>query len=274
MSEDLDTDGKKLFYDIEPICNFSSLKKCLTDMGIKIGKAGTWRSVGTIDILPEDIGERILIEDGGIFYIDDDGIKRRGFMYKAAFYFEWRGRKQHPKFHVCKCTAINNFGREAYRFDNSEPIKVYSRNTHKEVDVEGMELCGFCKRMLMNNEAVYINDSTDFVDFLKETGEVEEPTEYDVDIFGYVKNWNEISFDYRVKKDFTCERCGTHIEEVFDYMYMHTHHKNFVKTDNRECNLECLCIKCHADVDKEHQRRFSSAAQKLLIEEYLRKYPR
>ncbi len=75
-------------------------------MGIQIGLAGAWRSVGTVDVLPEDIGERILFEDGGIFYIDDEGVKRRGFMYKAAFYFRVQGRISQPKFHVCKCTLL------------------------------------------------------------------------------------------------------------------------------------------------------------------------
>lgn len=146
-------------------------------------------------------------------------------MYKAAFYFEWQGRISQPKFHVCKCTAIENFGRDAYRFTNAEPIKVYSRNAHKEVEVEGMELCGYCKRMLMDEEAERVNDSTDFVEILKEAGDVKEPTEYDVDIFGYVKNWEQISLAYRTKKQFTCERCGTQVEDGFDHYYMQTHHK-------------------------------------------------
>ena len=124
----------------------------------------------------------------------------------------------------------------------------------------------------MNEEAMSVNDSTEFVDFLKETGNIDEPTEYDIDIFGYVKNWEEISLAYRTKRNFTCERCGTHVEDGFDHFYMQTHHKNGVKTDNRESNLECLCIKCHSEVDDIHKKNYSSAAQKVIIEEYLRKY--
>lgn len=273
MSFDFDIDAEEnRNFNTDPICDFPYLKKRLTDMGIQIGQAGAWRSVGTVDVLPKDIGERILFEDGGIFYIDDEGVKRRGFMYKTRFYFEWEGRVNHPKFHVCKCAAIENFGREAYRFANAEPIKVFSRNARKEVEVKGMELCGFCKRMLMDEEAMRVNNSTDFVEILKEAGDVEKSAEYDVDIFGYVKNWEEISLAYRTKKDFTCERCGTHVENGFDHFYMHTHHKNGVKTDNRESNLVCLCIKCHSEVDDVHRRNFSSAAQKVVIEEYMRKY--
>ncbi len=273
MRSDFDKDVEEdCVFDSAPIYDFPNLKKSLTYMGVQIGKAGVWRSVGTVEVLPEDIGERILFEGSRIFYIDDEGIKRRGFMYKASFYFEWQGHVRQPKFHVCKCTAIENFGRKAYRFANAEPIKVYSRNTNKEVEVEGMELCEYCKRMLMDEEAMRVNDSTDFVEILKEAGDVKEPTVCDVDIFGYVKNWEEISLAYRTKKDFTCERCGTHIEDSFDYFYMQTHHKNGKKTDNRESNLECLCVKCHSEVDDVHRRNFSSSAQKVILEEYMRKY--
>jgi len=124
----------------------------------------------------------------------------------------------------------------------------------------------------MEEEAERVNDSTDFVGILKEAGDVEEVTEYDVDIFGYVKNWEEISLAYRTKQNFTCERCGTHVEDGFDHYFMQTHHKNGVKTDNREVNLECLCIKCHSEVDDFHRNNFSSAAQNIIIEEYMRKY--
>lgn len=269
--DDFDWDNE--FADEEtPIFSFPKLKDKLTSMGIQIGQAGAWKTVGTVDVLPEDIGKRILFEDGGIFYIDDEGVKRRGFMYKTSFYFEWQGRTAKPKFHVCKCTAIENFGREAYRFANAEPIKVFSRNARKEVMVEHMDLCGYCRKMLMESEAERVQDSTDFVEILKEAGDVEEPEQLELDFFGYVKDWERISLAYRTKHDFTCERCGVKVKPGFDHQFMQTHHKNGNKADNREGNLECLCIECHSEVDDAHRHNFSLGGNKVMLEEFRRAY--
>lgn len=210
----------------EPIFSFPKLKDKLSAMGIVIGHAAPWQTVGTVDVLPEDIGTRILFENGGIYFFDDNGIKRRGFMYKTKFNFEWRGERRQPTFHVFKCTAIENFGNESFRFANAEPIKIYSKNENKEVSVEGMKLCNFCRNMLIEKEAQRVSSSTDFVGILKESGDVRESEQLELDIYGYVRNWEQISLAYRTKMDFTCERCGIHIQEGFDRQFIHTHHKN------------------------------------------------
>lgn len=44
------------------------------------------------------------------------------------------------------------------------------------------------------------------------------------------------------------------------------------KLDNRESNLECLCIKCHSEVDDTYRRNFNTLAQQVLIQEFLLKY--
>ena len=52
MSFDFYMDAEEEWcYDTNPICDFPNLKKRLTDMGIQIGQANAWRSVGTVDVL-------------------------------------------------------------------------------------------------------------------------------------------------------------------------------------------------------------------------------
>ena len=72
---------------------------------------------------------------------------------------------------------------------------------------------------------------------------------------------------------FTCEHCGLQITEPFDQHFIHTHHKNGNKTDNRESNLECLCVRCHSEKDYWHKQRFSSGANRIILEDFNIKYP-
>lgn len=60
---------------------------------------------------------------------------------------------------------------------------------------------------------------------------------------GYDDDWETISFAYRKSHGFVCERCQVNLT---DYKrLLHTHHVNGNKRDNRDTNLQALCIDCH-----------------------------
>lgn len=54
---------------------------------------------------------------------------------------------------------------------------------------------------------------------------------------------------------------------------MLTHHKNGNKADNRQSNLQCLCIRCHANIDKIHQANFAKGGNRVMLEDFNTKYP-
>lgn len=259
----------------EPFYRFDKFKTLLRSMGIEVGNAAAWSPVGTIEVLPEDIGAKIKFEENGIFYLDDNGIKHQGFMYKQNFFFQDYGESK-PKFHIKKCQALQSYGQDAYRFANNEPIKVFARDRamRHEVEVSGLQLCTYCSQIIADEFKYKIHNSTDFVKFLKQTEqESYNNQDTEVDIFGYTKNWEQISQAYRNIHQFTCERCGLQITTPFDQHYMHTHHKNGNKIDNREANLECLCVLCHSEVDGRHRKRLTTGANRIILEDFKEKYP-
>ena len=61
----------------------------------------------------------------------------------------------------------------------------------------------------------------------------------------YTSDWEEVSWNYREGQQFTCEECGVDLSQKNHHKLLHTHHKNGVKSDNSEDNLQALCVDCH-----------------------------
>ena len=136
--------------------------------------------------------------------------------------------------------------------------------------ITDLPLCKNCLKLAI--EGKEIATTSDFVELLKQANVATNNDKEEVDIFGYTRNWEQISKAYRSLKDFTCERCSLKITNIFDQHFIHVHHKNGNKLDNRTENLECLCIRCHANVDKNHSERLKSGANKILYDEFMKKY--
>lgn len=262
----------------KPIYEFNGLKKTLTDMGYIIKKAVGYRPVKNVDVDLNDLKNNIEFTDGGIFLVDPvDGSRQQIFLYKRNYHLNSFGK---PRFHICKCKTIQDFidaGRfkKDYRRANTETVMVCDMDdNYIDKQIDALPLCQNCAKMM--REISGISNSSDFVKLLKSVQGMEDvqskQENVEVDIFGYTKDWENISLSYREFKDFRCEKCGIRIDDPFDRQYIHVHHKNGNKTDNRQSNLQCLCIKCHSEVDERHRQNFLKGANSVMLNEFKEKY--
>lgn len=63
----------------------------------------------------------------------------------------------------------------------------------------------------------------------------------------YVAEWDNISRNIREEQDWVCAECQLQLKQSSLKRFLHVHHLNCNKTDNRPENLRVLCIKCHAE---------------------------
>lgn len=83
----------------------------------------------------------------------------------------------------------------------------------------------------------------------------------------YSEDWGLISEKLKRTRGYNCQRCLV-VLAGDDRQFLHVHHMNGEKSDNREHNLVILCIRCHS-VEPMHSHMRSSKA----LAEFSAKFP-
>jgi len=248
---------------------FSSLSQKLDDWGFpKINAGSGFQIIKGIDFEKAYKAGSISFEDDGI-YLEYEGKKYRGYMFIKEPWIDRYG--SYPKFHLTKCKVIQEFisagkFKIRYEWSNSNVNDLIDKTTRKIYKNEVLEYCNYCKKELFDG----IENTEDFFNSLDKS-ELEED-KIEVDIFGYERDWQKISREYRKKQNYKCEHCSIQINNPTDRRYLHTHHINGDKTNNRENNLECLCILCHSYKDIRHEDNFDKKRMHKELEMFVSKY--
>lgn len=217
------------------------------------------------DLTQEANSGNIAYRSDGV-YLTIDGKEYKGYMYHKHPNI---ARYGFPKFHITECKTILE-QRAGSRFDNNyfwennNTVTLIDRGTHEtHKDIE-LELCGNCRA----KSRVDYTDTQGFFETLEGIMDNSD-LEMELDIMGYpIKpiNWQMVSKNYRIQKNYTCEnpKCGIAIEVAVDRRFIHVHHKDGNKINCNISNLECLCVLCHSKQDERHIANFQ---KKRLLDE-------
>jgi hypothetical protein len=206
--------------------------------------------------------------DRGVFY-KEDGQLPRTFLYLANFSIQkW---KKLPVKHLFNCETVQQYTN--FSIANQNNVDVKCRDTNRLHTNVNLITCGNCKSLFYEEvgKQLYGQDFNEIILDFEESDEIRNTQK---GRSGYVTNWNEISSAYRETKSYQCEQCNFEMTGREGYCFMHVHHIDYDTTNNRRSNLQCLCIKCHANVDDRHRRNFSTIYQQREIQEFREKYNR
>lgn len=260
--------------ELNPIYDFASLRQFLVENGYKVEQAQGYREIRPEEVTVDAVNRgEIEFTNEGIFVQGAGGERQQVYLYKRDYHLLQYGK---PRFHICRCLTIEQFitagmFRDHYVRANSDPVPVRNiDNGYEETMVDGLPLCRNCLDVIGGYGQI---SSSQFVELLKQAqGNEDNPEVQEVDIFGYTKDWEQISKVYKDAHDYTCEICGLKIDDPFDRQYIHCHHKNANKLNNNEENLQCLCIRCHSQVDDIHKKNLTTGANGIIYRDFVTKY--
>ena len=170
------------------------------------------------------------------------------FAYLPNYYTKRWGSL--PKFHTVECKTKTNFS--SFIFSNKMPVDIYSRDEKRMLKNKYLRMCGNCKKEHFRSYWSSFSNKEWFdavLDYAKNQNNPITRTD------GYTSFWKQVSTAYREKVKWNCENCKINLESMNDRRFLHVHHLNGNKTDNRPENFQALCILCHAFEHLDKQQR-------------------
>ena len=238
---------------------FGKTRRWFEDRGVD-ADATERKSVSMTTDFGEAIRRGKIDFDDGYLWFDHEGVRLRGYAYMYNYNLErW---SQGPKLHFFKCKTIIDFEakdmfRQKYVWSNLSLNDVECRTTGKVWADFSLGVCGNC----MREAGERYDDSEDFHELVvapqlrdADLGRLAPKRPVEVRHDGYTADWKDVSDRVRAAADYRCDACDVHLPGPTERGYLHVHHRNGDKADNRPTNLQPLCRLCHAHVDEAHRR--------------------
>jgi hypothetical protein len=215
-------------------------------------------ATGGRDVSIDDV---VVLEDGTLSYKDS-----RVLVYIRDFAQDG-GRHWVPRFHVADCRTLqqqrqrNRFGHYvvATRDDGFFQVNLIRRGRNVTSELLQLAVCqncldklgfdGFSLELSKKNRRTIVSRFR-IVRFFEKYPKsllhwrpVNDVATAPVN--HYPADFEGISKRVRERRARRCERCGRDFS--VDRDYLHVHHKNGMKNENHDENLQVLCLGCHAD---------------------------
>lgn len=176
------------------------------------------------------------------------------------------------KFHFSKCRTIESFIAKgkiqkfvvSTRTDGLffvNYVEPYTNKIIKEDILKVLKVCkncltkinykGFRNAPMRRREEIYRNFSLS--EFLEEDStrldenELQLNTDQTQPKNEYPPDFKKIADNFKKERYYQCEGCGKMLANPNKRRFLHAHHKNGLRWDNRPQNIQILCIKCHAE---------------------------
>ncbi|MCB1584324.1 MAG: HNH endonuclease [Xanthomonadales bacterium] len=255
------------------ITKFLKLTEIVLSLGADPGitKLDAQLKAGEVDV----DHERLIYGDNGVYYLREDGVLTKVLVHivdksirYVPEYLLFVAEKNNDynsveliqnfhKYHILGCSTLEQAKSQGWRdkykmSNNTNGIFMYRllENNLVKIKLDNQKL-NCCKNCIKKYELT-TNKKFSLEEFMSEgltmalnANEFQSSKYAKPNI--YSNDWDQISNKYKNDQNWICEGCGIDCSLSELKRYLHCHHKNMDKSNNRYANLEALCIKCHSE---------------------------
>lgn len=192
------------------------------------------------------------------------------FAYKARYAtIYW---KDLPKFHTELCRTRIEFPN--FEYGSHMPVNIFCTDQNINLGEQRLRFCRNCNRernffRFGNKYDTWDEVIMDIATEKTKIGYQDQEVRSD----GYTMDWQHVSYAARSLSNFTCKKCSISLVDN-DAFYLEVHHKDYNRRNNFIENLEVLCVDCHANVDDQHIRNFSTGEGRRKLAAFKMKFKR
>ncbi|MCI1899747.1 MAG: HNH endonuclease [Enterobacter sp.] len=177
------------------------------------------------------------------------------------------GQTRMPKYHFSYCKALetmqknSRFGRYVVANRDSGEFQVNVMDSNIKTQTVRLNVCqncldtirwkGFDMQKMARPMRLNIVSHFSLLDFFREyprdlVNVKPIHTSDTAPVNTYTDDWAKLSRTIKLARGQQCKTCRIVLQDS-ESKYLHLHHRNGLKYDNSEANLDVLCIACHAE---------------------------
>ena len=157
------------------------------------------------------------------------------------------------RYHIFNCETLHKMkydGKEEKYKSNSRTDGTFfmimaDRNNRVKKGFHSLQICTHCLKLYTKKYQGTPFDIQEYYASKINNLDIWSDMPYDMEVAPqvYIKEWNEISRNLKIKQNYRCERCNLNLSN--HKQYLHAHHMDMNVRNNHSENIKILCISCH-----------------------------
>lgn len=170
-----------------------------------------------------------------------------------------------PKYHVLRCETRDAY--TGFTYTSKMPVTIFSKDEGNNYNDVHLSMCKNCQKQVGRNIYSFLAGDDKWYSYVLNYADKRDFGISDQKGDGYIRLWRQLSEAKRESDNWSCSSCKIKLDQHDQRLFLEVHHKDRNKLNNKNSNLQTLCVLCHGN---KHEQNYSTGDNLLKVREFFR----